>query len=125
MNKISSVDGLSILVKWKDERAILLFGYTDSGTGEYRSWWVLVNKVISGGSPAILLTQLADPFPFSSLKLKGAAFEYGDSRELRDSARLGVFIDRPWICFLAVRVPSGNVVLFAELSREAPRAFNL
>jgi hypothetical protein len=119
MNNISSDEAFSILRKWREEGAILQFLFNDTRTGKFRPWWVLVSKVISEGSPSVVLSKL-DPFPFVRVDLAAAAFKYGDSRELSDDPRLASLAEHGWVCFLLLDMPSGRLMMLSELRRDLP-----
>ena len=123
MNKASSEEALSILNKWREDGAILLFSFTDAQTGKARSFWVFSISVTSEGSPTAIFSDLSDPYRRYKFDLKNAKYEYGDHREFSEDEVLVGLAEKEWVCFLSIQFPTGNKVMLSEPRREPEEDF--
>lgn len=119
MNKVSPEDAFSLIGKWCEERSILQFVYRDVDTSENKLLWVLINSFTSGGSPSLLMSILADPFPFLEINLTEVEFEFGDAREFIGLVPSDIVesAKRYWESFLKISFSGGTDVLLSELHR--------
>ena len=114
MKNISTHEALAILEKWHEDSAIVQVASRDGTT-----WWALVSKTKAGDDPYVLLSGLADPFPFFKIFLKEIEFQYGDARAFSD-ARLERYAARAWVCFLIMEFLDGTKIILSELRRDPP-----
>lgn len=106
---ISPGEAFSIFEKWQNEGSFLYL-FTAAETGKVRVQ-AAVSEVIKNSSTLRIVARPSDRGTvMMSLDLKGASFEYSDTRETPDPELAA----QGWVCFVTAFLPSGPTYLFAE-----------